>query len=470
MKTLHSQARTKIVATLGPATSSAAVIKDLLMAGVDVTRLNMAHGSHEEHGRRIDIVRAMAKELGAGVGILMDLPGPKLRVTKVSGKSLELKRNDEVYITNKTGMTGRNLITISNKHLLNDVRKNEAVYISDGLIRIRVDAINDDKIRCVCTHGGTVHIGNGVNLPHTSLRMRAFTPIDQMHLTFGLRKEIDFVGLSFVGDGDDVERVRAFCKARRRSPFLIAKIERTQALKNLNEIIEAADGIMVARGDLGIEEPFYKVPVIQAEIVAAARRQGKPVIVATQVLESMTQNPRPTRAEATDAANAISQGADAIMLSGESAVGKYPVESVQALTAIIKETERAVDLSLPIDPQAELTPKKVMAREACRIAERIGAKFILVQSQTGRSAQRLSRFRPRVPIIALVDNEQVRRRVALLWGVQSLIKSIKTSMYQNTSLYSWLRRHYKIFKTDRAVYVDTPVNSGKIVLSVIEHH
>lgn len=460
-------ARTKIVATLGPACSSAGVIKQMLLGGMSVARLNMAHGSHEEHGKRIDLFRAMAKEVGSGAGILMDLPGPKMRVSRITGRALELKRNDEVFLTSKAGVHGKNVITISHKSLLDDVRKNEAVYICDGMIRLRVESTHGDKIRCVCTHGGIVHVGNGVNMPHSSLTMRAFTALDREHLAFGIRKKVDFVGLSFVGSAKDVERVRAFCKHRRASPFLIAKIERHQALNNLEEIVAAADGVMVARGDLGIEEPFYRVPVIQAKIVSVARRLGKPVIVATQVLESMIQNPRPTRAEATDVANAISQSADAVMLSGESAVGKYPVESVQALCEIIKETERSLELPAVTDARTDWEPKEVMAQEACRIAERIKARFILVQSQTGKSARRISRFRPRVPVLALVDEEAVRRKASLLWGVHAMIKSIRISMYKSTTIYAWLNRNYGFRRTDRAVYIDTPVNSGKIVLSVI---
>ncbi len=462
------EARTKIVATLGPASSSPSVIKNLILSGVDVARLNMAHGSHAEHSKRIDLFRAMAKKTDSGCGILMDLPGPKLRVSNVSGGALELKRNDPVILCSKAGVGGKNVITISYRNLVQDVQKNEAVYICDGLIRIHIEGIQGDKIRGVCTHGGIVHPGNGVNLPHSSLTMKAFTAADQHHLKFGLRKDIDFVGLSFVGSAADIQRVRSFCRAQGKSPFLIAKIERRLALENLEEIIQAADGVMVARGDLGIEEPFFKVPVIQGRIVTMARRYGKPVIVATQVLESMIQNPRPTRAEATDVANAISQAADAVMLSGESAVGKYPVEAVRALSEIIRESEASVEYSHIADRQTETEPKKVIAHEACRIAEKIEAKFILVQSQTGQSAGRIARYRPRVPILAFVDDEKVRQRVSIVWGVKALIRSIKVSMYQNAYLNSWLSRRYQIRKTDRVIYVDTPVDTGKIVLSVIE--
>jgi pyruvate kinase len=457
------------VATLGPASSDPEILKKLILNGMNVARLNMAHGSHTEHAKRIALFRNASNQLNAGAGILMDLPGPKIRVSHLSAPSLDLKRNDDVYLTTNPRPGQRNTITISYKNLLRDVRKNEAVYLCDGLIRIRAEAVQSDKIRCVVTHGGTVHVGNGVNLPHSTLSMEAFTPLDREHLAFGIRHGIDFVGVSFVGSAQDLDRVRSFCKRQGRTPFIIAKIERQQALKNLRSIIEAADGVMVARGDLGIEEQFSKVPVIQSEIVALSRSLGKPVIVATQVLESMIQNPRPTRAEATDVANAIAQGADAIMLSGESAIGKYPVEAVSALSEIIRETERVSGSTLPIAAPVASQPKKVIAREACRIAEKIGAQLILVQSETGKSARRIARFRPRVPVLALVDDERVRRGVSLLWGVQAHLRSIRVSMYRNTALFSWLRRTYKLQGPTRVVFIDTPVGTtGKIVLSVIE--
>ena len=458
----------KIVATVGPASTSPQIIKKLILSGLNVARLNMAHGSHDEHSRRIDTVRAMALQTRSAVGILMDLPGPKLRVAKISGPSLELKRNDEVFLTANPLLQGKNIITISYKDLIRDVKKNEAIYISDGLIRVCVDGIQGEKIWCTVTHGGTVHVGAGVNFPHSMLSMEAFTSTDKKHLEFGLKKGIDFVGISFVGNAGDIARVRRFCNERSKNPFIIAKIERAEALDNLEKIIDAADGVMVARGDLGIEVPFYKLPVIQNHIVNVARQKGKPVIVATQVLESMIQNPRPTRAEATDVATAISQGADAIMLSGESAVGNYPVESVRALTELIKETERSDEFIFNPIAQKESEPKIVMAQEACRIAEKVNAKVILVQTQTGRSALRISRFRPRVPLLALVDEERVRRRLTLFWGVQALVKSIKVSIYHNTSLFRWLHKVYNFEQSDRAVLVDTPANSGKVVVSVIE--
>ncbi len=457
----------KIVATVGPASTSPQIIKKLILSGLNVARLNMAHGTHAEHSQRIDTVREVALKTRAAVGILMDLPGPKLRVARIPGTSLELKRNDEIFLTSNPRLQGHNVITISYKNLIRDVKKSEAVYISDGLIRVRVDGVQGEKIRCTVTHGGTVHVGNGVNFPHSFLSMEAFTAGDKKHLEFGLRKGIDFVGVSFVSNAADIARVRAFCKSKKKNPFVIAKIERGEALDNLEKIIDAADGVMVARGDLGIEVPFYKLPVIQNHIVELARQRGKPVIVATQVLESMILNPRPTRAEATDVATAISQGADAIMLSGESAVGSYPVESVKALTELIKETERSPEFILNPIAQKGSEPKKVMAQEACRIAEKVNAKVILVQTQTGRSARRISRFRPRVPILALVDEERVRRRLTLLWGVHSLVKSIKVSIYHNTSLFGWLHRLYRFEQTDRAVLVDTPAHSGKVVVSVI---
>jgi pyruvate kinase len=256
-------------------------------------------------------------------------------------------------------------------------------------------------------------------MPHSALTLNAFTKEDERHLAFGLQQKVDFVGISFVGDAQDINRVRAFCRKREANPFLIAKIERRQALNNLPEIVEAADGIMVARGDLGVEVPFSEIPGLQKMIVSSARQKGKPVIVATQVLESMVQNPRPTRAEATDIANAVLEGADAIMLSGETATGKYPRESVKALSEVIQASEKTSPI-LNVDfPNQELSLSDVIAHEACHIAERIRAKLIVIPSRSGETVERVSRFRPSAPVLAIVKTERLRRRLCLYWGVHT---------------------------------------------------
>ncbi|MFN0118475.1 MAG: pyruvate kinase [Elusimicrobiota bacterium] len=461
------QARTKIVATLGPASSSPEMIRKLILNGLDVARINMAHGTFSEHAHRIKMIRDSAHALGASVGILMDLPGPKLRVAQLPSAGLELQRNDEVFLTSDKSKKGPKVIALSYKHLNKDLKKGEAVFICDGLIRLVVDSHRQGEVRCRVTHGGTVHVGNGVNLPHSDLSIEAFTPEDKKLLDFGLKQNIDFVGISFVGDAEDIRRVRQFSQARNKSPFIIAKIERREALNHLDEIIEETDGIMVARGDLGVEIPFYELPQRQEDIVSRSREKGKPVIVATQVLESMIHNPRPTRAEATDVANAVMQGADAVMLSGETAVGKYPAEAVKSLSELLSHSEKEKP-SNRFNAELLKDSKLIMTYEACNIATQMKAKFILVQSITGRSGLRTSRFRPFVPIIALVADEKAQRILSLVWGVQSYVVGKRALLKPNVSMPRIIKKLIPLQKGDRAILIDTPIYSSKIMLSVID--
>ncbi len=412
--------RTKIIATLGPATADPATLGALLRSGADVVRFNFAHGSHAGHGRLLRRTRLWARRLGRPVGVLLDLPGPKLRVGALPPDGLPLVLRQEVRLTAGPVARADGDIPIPHPGLLESLRPGQDVFIADGLIRLRVLEVRGRTALCRVAAGGRVRAGNGVNLPQTALPLRAFTREDERHLAFGLARGVDFVGLSFVESADDVRRVREFARRRGRAPFLIAKIERRRALKNLKAIIAAADGLMVARGDLGVEVPFSGLPALQDEITARARAAGKPVIVATQVLESMVENPRPTRAEAMDAAHAVKGGADAIMLSGETSVGKHPVEAVRALGRIIAAAERDPAPSRPPDSAAALSPSDALVREACRLAEDIRARALVVPTRTGRTAARLSQRRPRAPIWVLGEDEGLARRLSLHWGVEPL--------------------------------------------------
>lgn len=358
------------------------------------------------------------EKVGATVGILQDLPGPKLRVGKLESASMDLARDEEVVLTYASGDTSGRTIPVLYPRIAVDLKPGHAVFIADGLIRLRVRAVRNGRVHCRVLNGGTIRTGNGVNMPHSALALNAFTEEDKRHLAFGLQHDVDFVGISFVGNAQDVKRVRAFCLKRRANPFLIAKIERQQALNNLSEIVDAADGIMVARGDLGVEVPFSDIPGLQKKIVSVSRKNGKPVIVATQVLESMVQNPRPTRAEATDIANAVLESADAIMLSGETATGKYPRESVKALSDVIQASEKTGP-PLEMDaPARNLDLSDIIAHEACHVARRIKAKVIVIPSRSGKTVARISRFRPWAPVLAVVKEELRRRQLCLYWGVR----------------------------------------------------
>lgn len=439
--------QTKMIATLGPATKTADTIQALIAKGVTVCRLNLAHGTHDDHSAAIRHIRAAEKKTGLPVGILLDLPGPKIRVGAVKGGALEIRKNQSILLTAGRASRFRNQIPIDYPFLIRDLKPKQSVFIADGLIQIHVTAKRKNRLIGRAATGGTVRTGNGVNLPDSKLALRAFTKEDERHLAFGLKQGVDFVGLSFAAGGGDVRRVRSFCRRHKAAPFLIAKIERSQAIDNLKGILKEADGLMVARGDLGVEIPFSQIPGHQHTILQSAHRWGKPVILATQVLESMIQNPRPTRAEATDIATAIWEGADAIMLSGETSIGKYPLETVGALRDVITETEKRPILP-PIDAfTGETTLSVSMAREACHLAERVKAPLIVVPTRSGGTASRVSRFRPSMPILAFVSDPAVRRRFTLFRGLHSLRIGSRIPL---ASLHSMIKSRLKKEKLARS--------------------
>lgn len=414
-------------------------------------------------------VRETADRLRLTVGILQDVPGPKLRVGSLSEGTLDLKRGDRVVLAYSKKESSKDVIPILHPGLTKDLKRGHLVYISDGLIRLTVLSVNRDSVRCRVLNGGTVRSGNGVNLPNSRLTLKAFTKEDERHLSFGLRQGVDFVGISFVQNARDIRRVRAFCHKRGASPFLIAKIERLQALKNLESIIDAADGVMIARGDLGVETPYAELPGIQKRIVWLSRQKGKPVIVATQVLESMIQNPRPTRAEATDIANAVLERADAIMLSGETATGKYPRESVRTLSEVIRATEKENPLQETEIPVNGIHVSDIIAHEACHIADRIGAKVIVVPGQSGGTAARVSRFRPCVPIIPRVISEKLGRRLCVYWGVHTFKpKSLARFPSNRSTIRKELLREGIVRPGDYAVLVSENSAEPQDETSVVE--
>jgi pyruvate kinase len=377
-------ARTRIVATLGPATASPAGIRALLEAGVDVFRLNFSHGTQAEHGRTIATIRALAGELP--VAILQDLGGPKLRLDRaVSGKP-----GDVVEI----GLPA-------------SVRAGDPVLLADGLMQLEV--IDAGHARVVV--GGDIPAGKGINLPSSRLDIPALTVKDEADLRFGVEHGVDYVALSFVRQAADLAPVRA------TGVPVVAKIERAEAVEHMEEIVQAADGIMVARGDLGVEVPIERVPIVQKELIALANLAGKPVITATQLLRSMVDSPLPTRAEATDVANAVLDGTDAVMLSEETAVGRYPSEAVRVMGRIMVEAER---LLVPRRGPPSSAVADTIAEAACTMSERIGAAAIVVLTRSGFTARKVAFHRPRVPILALAGDETVRRRLALVWGVVPL--------------------------------------------------
>ncbi|GGO69537.1 pyruvate kinase [Nocardioides deserti] len=425
--------RAKIVCTLGPATSSPRRIRELVYAGMDVARLNMSHGSHEDHAEAYRLVREAADASGHGVGIFADLQGPKIRLEKFAGGPVELRRGQEWTITTRDVPGDAEVAGTTYKGLPGDVNVGDPILIDDGKVRLRVTGVEGSDVRTEVLVGGRVSDNKGINLPGVAVSVPALSDKDERDLRFALRLCVDFVALSFVRSAADAEDVRRIMREVGVSVPVIAKIEKPQAIENLDEIIAAFDGFMVARGDLGVECPLEDVPFLQKRIIEKARLNAKPVIVATQMLESMIGNPAPTRAEASDVANAVLDGADAVMLSGETSVGEYPVHTVETMARIVEATERhalsaeAVDHVSAIDWDPH-TKGGVIAKAALEVAERVEAKYVVAFTQSGDSARRMSRLRGFVPILAFTPEAAVRSQLSLSWGVETF----KTASVEHT--------------------------------------
>ncbi|MBO9339964.1 pyruvate kinase [Chloroflexus sp. MS-CIW-1] len=419
--------RTKIVATLGPATSTPERIAGLIRAGMNVARLNFSHGTHAEHAARIAMVRRAAAEAGRHVAILQDLQGPKIRTGPLeNGQPVELVAGQRFVITTEPIVGNANRVSTTYRALPLDVRPRDRILLSDGLIELVVIGHTDTEVETEVVHGGRLREHQGINLPGVRVSAPAATEKDFVDLAFGLEQGVDYVALSFVRRASDVREVKEFIRRAGKQTPVIAKIERPEALDVLPEILAEADGIMVARGDLGVEMPPERVPIVQKQIIAAANRAMLPVITATQMLESMIHNPRPTRAEASDVANAILDGTDAVMLSGETAAGAYPIEAVQMMALIADAVEDSL-IGSPhsTSPRWEITTAqstpRAIAAAACTIANALPVRFIVVLTQSGASARLVSHYRPQVPILAFCPSEETARRTSLYWGVTPIV-------------------------------------------------
>jgi pyruvate kinase len=415
--------RAKIVVTLGPASSDPETVHKLFELGADVARLNFSHGEHAEHAQALELVRATSRKLGKALAVLQDLQGPKIRTGPLAaGKAgVTIEAGATITITTAGEVRGdEKLISTTYLHLAEDVRPGDRLLVDDGLIELRVLSTDGVKVRCEVVEGGLLKEHKGINLPGVALRAEALSEKDKADLAFGLAHGVDFVALSFVRNAADVARCRAEMEKLGRVVPIIAKIEKPEALELLDSIIDAADGIMVARGDLGVEILPERVPGLQKEMLRKANAAGKPAIIATQMLESMIEHPRPTRAEASDVANAVWDGADAVMLSGETASGRFPLPAVQMMDRIIREAEGLTAMwtgQAPPPLRGPMPFTQVIAAAACRAAQEAGASLIACFSRSGSTARLLSRDRPHVPIIAFSPDQAIRRRMALLWGV-----------------------------------------------------
>ena len=419
--------RAKIVATLGPATAAAGMLERLFEQGLDVARLNFSHGRQEEHAQVLDRVRAASRHLGRAVAILQDLQGPKIRTGPLrAGKAgCVLRPGAELVITTEGDIAGdEQLVSTTYPHLAEDVRPGDRLLIDDGLIELRVLSTDGVRARAEVIEGGVLGESKGINLPGVALRAEALSEKDRADLAFGLAHGVDYVALSFVRTPEDVALCRAEMERTGRVVPIVAKIEKPEALDRIDAIIAAADGVMVARGDLGVEILPERVPTLQKEICRKANAAGKPVIIATQMLNSMIEHSRPTRAEASDVANAIWDGADAVMLSGETASGRFPLAAVQMMDRIVREAEAAVrphdvriDAAAGTAARATVALTEVVSAAACDAAAVSGAVAICCFTLRGETARQLAHYRPTVPIVAFSPDQSIRRRLALLWGV-----------------------------------------------------
>jgi pyruvate kinase len=416
--------RTKIVATLGPSTSSAESIGALVGAGVDVTRFNFSHGDHHMHLRNSEIVRDAAKEHGRTVAVLQDIQGPKIRTGDVAGGT-ELVEGSRLVIAPGDFVGDASRLSTSYDKLAEDVRPGHRLLIDDGLIGLKVENVEDGEVICEVLEGGPVSSHKGLNFPDSHLSIHGLTPKDVEDLRFGMEElHPDWVAVSFVRTGDEVREVKERIKEFGGNAPVISKIEKHEAIENIEDIIQASDGIMVARGDLAVELSADRVPIEQKRMIARCRRLGKPIIVATQMLDSMIRNPRPTRAEVSDVANAIFDRTDAVMLSGETAVGRYWLQSVQQMDRICRTAEEAINYGRDIPASASWgrgDRYDALTHAACELAEDLDAEAILTSTQSGLSCIRVARFRPPNRILAISPLEETVRRLALVWGVTSIL-------------------------------------------------
>ena len=414
--------KTKIVCTLGPATDREGVLRQMLEAGMNVARFNFSHGSHAEHKGRLDALKALRAELGLPVAAMLDTKGPEVRLKSFAAGSVMLRTGQEFTLTTRDIVGDEQGCSITYADLPGDVKAGDTILLDDGLVRLTVLETTAADVRCRVENDGAMKNNKGVNVPGIRLSMPYMSQRDREDILFGVEQGFDFIAASFVRTADDVREIRRLLDEADSSIQIIAKIENQEGVSNLAEILSVADGIMVARGDMGVEIDFTEIPIIQKDMIAQCVAAGKPVITATQMLDSMMENPRPTRAEITDVANAIYDGTSAIMLSGETAAGRYPVEAVRTMDAIARKTESHIDdaklLGLRCRNRMNITA--ATAHAACTTAKDIGADAILTVSQAGITAQMVSSFRPETTVVALLLEEQVQRQMALYWGVEPI--------------------------------------------------
>lgn len=455
-----SERRVKIVATIGPATNSPENLEKAILSGMNVARLNFSHGSHDLHAGVIDSIRELSRKWSAPVTVLQDLQGPKIRVGKFKDGSISLNDGDKVRVTNRDVMGEPGLIPTDFKALPQTVQDGQKILLDDGLIELKVLSRSQTELECEVIYGGILKDRKGMNVPGASLPIDAMTEKDLNDLKFGLEKNVDYVALSFVRQGSDIVRLRELVQATRPGTRIIAKIEMLEALHNLEEIIQLSDAIMVARGDLAIEVGQSQLPAVQKRIIRLANAANKPVITATQMLDSMVENPRPTRAEITDVANAVIDGSDALMLSAETASGRFPFRCIQTMHEIITEVEKSAELYWDISLEDEfIEVPEAIGVAASLTAMKTKAKALVCLTTTGKTATLIAGSRPRVPIVAITHQIESLNRLELVWGIQTYrIRPYQNSEEALTQIEDLLVKIGVVNKGDKVVVtMGTPV-------------
>ncbi len=461
MSKIELKRRTKIVATIGPATESPQRIAELVKAGATTFRLNFSHGDHKEHACRIATIRQVSKDLGIHIGILQDLQGPKIRLGRFKDGPVKVLTGDKYSLTSKLVNCDKNIANVTYETLAEEVSPGNRILLDDGRVEMKVEKVDikEQTIECEVTVGGVLSNNKGVNFPDVQLSIKALTPKDKEDLAFGIKQGVDWIALSFVRNPSDMKEIKDLIKSHGENIPVVAKIEKFEAIDQIDSILPLCDGVMVARGDLGVEMPAEEVPLLQKSLIKKANSLGIPIITATQMLDSMASSPRPTRAEVSDVANAILDGTDAVMLSNETAVGDYPIEAVSTMATIAKRIEkdypqRALESHLPS------TIPNAISAAVSSIAKQLNAAAILPLTKSGATARNVSKFRPATPVLAITSEDEVARRLQLVWGVIPLLIPNQISPTKTFDLAMQIAEEMKVLNANDVVVQTAGTLSG----------
>ena len=457
--------KTKIICTLGPAVDNEDMIRALIRTGMNAARFNFSHGSHEEHLNRLNLLKSVRDSMGRPVASILDTKGPEIRIRSFETKSISLEAGDLFTLTTREVQGNVNLVSVTYPELHKEVSAGQEILIDDGLVALKVEKIDGQDIRCTVENGGTLSANKSINIPGVHIHLPALTEKDVSDIQFGVENDFDFIAASFVRRAADVQAVREVLdRFGGQEIRIIAKIENQEGVDNIDEILEAADGIMVARGDLGVEIPAAKVPILQKQIIRKGLQAGKPVITATQMLDSMMRNPRPTRAEVSDVANAVFDGTSCVMLSGETAGGKYPLEALTAMVSIVEEAEQSIHYWRQFEKRRVIPASNIndaITHTCCLTAKDLEAKAILAATNSGRTARMICRFRPACPVAARTLHEKVRRQLAICWGVIPFLTGEVTSTDRIFSLSAEVALKERLVQNGDTVVITAGVPLGK---------